>query len=323
MEKYPISSRDLKTTIVNIDSRFRDGLVEKSTSTNFFHRFEHPYKNCIRMRVLTTEIPVQGIPVISSMKQNNSFYLKAYDNNSILQTILVTIPDALYLSEQSIIDAIQIQFNKIAKEYGIYMFINLIPVTNLVSIYTEGSLPLPVPEAYPDPLNPQPFTLDFSTLAFRLRHADWGLGYVLGFRNKIIDVNSPIVNDRNVTVSQCPINMAGDPYIFLVLDDNYDVEHWTQQTLIQATAKIVIGTPRGAVNAGNGMQFSLNDYTILMNDIVFPNPTDIARIHCQLVDMYGSMIYMPCNEFSFSIELTQITNNKLYEKYRNHPFDKT
>ena len=322
MEKYPLSSKDIKTTIVNIDSRFRDGLMEKSSSTNFFHRFEHPYKNCIRLRVLTAEIPVQGIPVISTAKQNTSFYLKIKDANFILQTILVTIPETLYTTEQSIIDAIQLQFDNIAIQYGIFMYIRFVPLTKLVEIYTTGTEVVPI-NSLPNPSNPQPFEINFSTPIYMARAADWGLGYILGFRNKIVNGNFPIYDGKISIVSNCPINISGDPYVFLSLDDNYCVEHWTQHTLVQATAKLVVGTPRGAVDNGNGMHFSLNNHTVLMNDVVFPNPTDISRIRCKLIDMYGNIINMPYNEFSFSLEFTCVMNTLIHEKYKNNSFVKT
>ena len=50
-----INSNDLRKRIVNIDSRFRSSFL--NATTDFYYNFDTPYKNIIRVRVASVEIP--------------------------------------------------------------------------------------------------------------------------------------------------------------------------------------------------------------------------------------------------------------------------
>ena len=50
-----VNSNDLRKHLVNIDSRFRKTYLEPPT--NFQYEFAHPYKNVIKARVASVEIP--------------------------------------------------------------------------------------------------------------------------------------------------------------------------------------------------------------------------------------------------------------------------
>ena len=50
-----VNSNDIRKHIVNIDSRFRKSYLEPPT--DFLYQFAHPYKNVIKARVASVEIP--------------------------------------------------------------------------------------------------------------------------------------------------------------------------------------------------------------------------------------------------------------------------
>ena len=62
-----INSNDLRKRILNIDSRFRNNY--KDPSTDFSFQLEHTYKNIIRLRVASIEIP-NIFYVFSTAKSN-------------------------------------------------------------------------------------------------------------------------------------------------------------------------------------------------------------------------------------------------------------
>jgi hypothetical protein len=302
-----INSTDLKKHIVNIDSRFRNSSTE--SPSNFLYRFAHPYKNIIRMRVASVEIP-QPWNTFTYAKKNIGFVVKAYDVSDAMQNMLVAIPPGNYTYSELEI-AIQEQFNLLAATYGIFMKITINSVSKKCKIENLGVSPI---GSLVPTIEPSPFTLDFSVVGFEKRNADWGLGYNLGFRKRVIYVDyANVATSFDVyVVSSCPVDIVGDVYSLLAINDYYTVEHRTDDNYIQAMAKI-IGT-----RSGSGSILFDSGYTTLTNDFVFPSPTDLKQVQIQLLDPYGIPLEMDCSNFSISFEITEVTNLKMYEFYRNY-----
>ena len=75
--KNPIVNvNDLRTHIINIDSRFRKTHIEPPT--DFQYEFAHPYKNVIKARIASVEIPAVFY-TFSNKKKNTMFRLDATD----------------------------------------------------------------------------------------------------------------------------------------------------------------------------------------------------------------------------------------------------
>ena len=302
-----INSTDLKKHIVNIDSRFRNTVSEIPSS--FLYRFAHPYKNIIRMRVASVEIP-QPWFTFSLAKKNIGFVVRAYDASDNIQNMNVLIAPGNYTYSE-LETVIQEQFDALAQQYGIFMKITINPISKKCKIATLGCTPLPVVSG--PTIDPSPFTLDFSVPGFEKRTVDWGLGYNLGFRQRQISVDYiNVATSLDVyIVSPCPVDIIGDIYSLLAINDYYTVEHRTEDNYIQAMAKI-IGT-----RSGSSIIFD-SGYTTLTNDFVFPSPTDLKQVQIQLLDPYGVPLEMDCSNFSISLEITEVTNLKMYEFYRNY-----
>ena len=71
-----VNANDLRKHIVNIDSRFRKTYLEPPT--DFLYEFAHPYKNVIKARVASVEIPY-GYYNFSKAKKNTMFRIDATD----------------------------------------------------------------------------------------------------------------------------------------------------------------------------------------------------------------------------------------------------
>jgi hypothetical protein len=116
-----VNSNDLRKRLINVDSKFRSNITDNIC--NFQYRLEHKYKNIIRMRVASVEIP-NTFYTFSNQRQNISFKVSTQDYAGINQLLVVTIDDGNYTSAD-LIDEIQNQFNVFRDNTGIYLTIEL------------------------------------------------------------------------------------------------------------------------------------------------------------------------------------------------------
>ena len=307
-----INVNDLRKRILNIDSRFRTN--QSDPSTNFSFRLEHPYKNLIRVRLASVEIPNMHY-VFSSLKHNTSFKLKTADINGIDRIIQVVIPDGNYTSSE-LIDEIQSQFDiKLRDTFGIFLTITLNTITAKVTITNTGiaqydsGIPSAPTEAG------RPVYIDFlSSIKCKNRFHNFGLGYILGFRSKIYRITtltpSTPFNIYTVTSEAC-IDVVAENYMFLAVNDYYCVEQKTTDNYLQALAKIIIREDKQTVIYDDGSSF-------LSNEVIFPSPTDLSVLNVQLLDPYGELIDLCGMNFSFTLEITEVLNTRLYDFYRNY-----
>jgi hypothetical protein len=68
-----VNSNDLRKHLINIDSRFRKSYLEPPT--DFLYQFAHPYKNVIKARVGSVEIPI-GFYNFSKVKKNTMKWIE-------------------------------------------------------------------------------------------------------------------------------------------------------------------------------------------------------------------------------------------------------
>jgi hypothetical protein len=308
-----INSNDLRKRILNIDSRFRSDL--KDPTTDFTFKFTHPYKNLIRLRIASVEIPNM---FYTFTKINNSFTVRAYDITGILRDVIITIEPGNYTSTD-LVTAIQTEFiSKLRDPYGIFMTVDLDLNNGKITLTHNGVAAYPVTSVSPAPTaSGKPFILVFATFEkYKKRPSGFGLGYNLGYRCPIYKVtNSETVGSIPITeyslTSEGCIDTVGDTYMFLNINDLHTVEQTTYGTYLQTLAKIVIRDEKFGVIYDDGSSF-------LANEIIFPAPTDLKILNVQLLDPYGDVIDLNCMNFSFSLEITEVLNTTLYDFYRNY-----
>ena len=309
-----LNPNDLRKRILNIDSRFRPNLSQ--ASTDFTFKLAHPYKNLIRLRVSSIEIP-NTIYTFSEM--NNSFVVKAYDILNMAYAIKIVIPVGNYTS-YDLIAAIQSQFDtRVRDAHGIFLSITIDGTNAKVTITHNGvaNLPFPVtvPPTPPVPTDSaKPLVLDFVTEErCKTRRHNFGLGYNLGFRKQIYKVTTlktTTINTYTIT-AECCLDIVGDTYMFLCINDFHTVEHKTDENYIQCLAKIIVREDRYAVIYDDGA-------TLMSNEIVFTSPTDLKILQIKLMDIYGDPVDLNGMNFSFSLEITEVLNTSLYDFYRNY-----
>jgi len=289
--KNPIvSSTDLRRHIINIDSRFRKTYQE--LPTDFLFDMAHTYKNVIQMSVTSIEVPDVAYR-FSKAKKNTMMRIDAADYMGTVHHLHVEIDEGNYTGEQ-LMQAIQGKLNGFRDMYGIFFRIVMDDRTKRVTIYHDGSAPPPCP-AGPSHC-PVQFVLMFTMVGLEDRQYDFGLGYNLGFKEKIYMVDAPLIKGESV------VTVEGDEYYLLGVDEMYTVEHKTQDTYIQCMAKIVRNT-------------------LVTNEFVFPRPTDIRQVRIRVMDRYGIPIDIHYQNVSLSLELTEVMNIQLYDNYRNNVWE--
>lgn len=298
--KNPIvNANDLRKHIINIDSRFRKSTAEPPT--DFAYEFMHPYKNVIKARIASVEIPAVFYG-FSIQKKNTMFRLDITDYVGIQHNIQVTITDGNYTA-QTLIQAIQQQLDGIRDMYGAFFRITMDKITQRVTISHDGTAPPPCP---PGPTHcPTQFGMTFVMIGLEDRAYDFGLGYNLGFTKQFYTVTSPSITSESV------ISTTGDNYFLLAIDDLYTVEHKTNDSYIQCLAKILVKKTADGIIFDDG-------YTVLSNEIVFPRPTDMKQVRVRLLDMYGIPIDLHYLNLSISLEITEVMNVQLYDTFRNY-----
>ena len=308
-----INSNDLRKRIINIDSRFRTKYQD--SSTNFSFQLEHTYKNIIRLRVASIEIPNMSY-VFSNIKSNTSFYIKAFDITGVPRKALIKIPDGNYTSSELII-AIQDALNTNFKNpFGIFITVSLDVNSAKVTFTHNGVALYPVTSSLTVPTqSAQPFVLNFlSNMSLKHRKFDFGLGFNLGFREHFYKVTQTsivsLLNTYSITSESC-INVVGDHYMFLAVNELHTVEQKTSNNFIQALAKIIVREEKQTVIYDDGG-------TLLSNEIIFNSPVDLKTLNIQLLDPYGDTIDLCGMDFSFALEITEVLNTRLYEFYRNY-----
>jgi len=299
-----VNSKDLRKHILNIDSRFRKSYLEPPT--DFLYDFAHTYKNVIKARVASVEIPI-GFYNFSKVKKNTMFRIDATDYTGNPHFLQITVPDGDY-TPQCLIESIQKQFDAIKDMYGLFFRISLDQISRKVTISHDGSAPPPCP---PGPTHcPVTFGLTFVMVGLEERLYDFGLGFNLGFCKHFYCVDAPF----SVT-GESLINVQPDNYFLLSIDDYHTVEQKTNNDYIKCLAKILIKRDC------NGIIFD-DGYTVLSNEIVFPQPLDMKQVRVRLLDMYGVPIDIHCMNFSISLEISEVMNIQMYDEYRNHLWSK-
>jgi hypothetical protein len=301
-----VNSNDLRKHIINIDSRFRKSSLEPPT--DFGYEFAHTYKNVIKARVASVEIPM-GFYNFSLTKKNTMFRIDAVDYVGNVHFLQIKIEDGDY-TPRTLIDTIQCQLDSIRDTYGLFFRIKLNEINRKVSIIHDGSAPPPCP---PGPVFcPVPYGLTFMMVGTEDRAYDFGLGYNLGFNKQFYIVEEPytIQGESLITTEM-------DNYFLLGIDDFYTVEQKTNNTYIQCLAKILVKKD----NVNQGIIFD-DGYTVLSNDIIFPRPVDLKQVRVRLLDMYGIPVELHNLNFSISLEITEVMNVQLYDNYRTYLWSK-
>jgi hypothetical protein len=286
--------KNIKTHVVNVDSRFRTDSTDPSTDFTF--RLLKQMKNIISLRISSIEFP-NTYYTFSRARQNTSLIL--YYNKTSLDTILskkiISIPDGNY-SPEELVDAI-----------------NEILIDNPVSIsYNPIKGKILFDSQYY-------FEIDIlgSDLSFSKRKYDNGLGYNLGLRQKASsELLQAIKETTTVQIYKLEgtaiVDTIDNNYIFISLEPDWKVvmNQTRDRELHHSFAKVIINVPKGSVLYDNGANTITKEYW-------FQQPTDVSIIPVRISDPYDQTIDLAGMDFSFSLEMKEVRNAALHELIRS------
>ena len=279
---FQLQATDINRHILNVDSRFREG---GGTSSDFFFRLLTPVKNVLRIRITSIELP-NNYYIFSKGRRNIT--IRVLHGAGLSLSKLITIPAGNYTA------------------YDMVTAVNAAAPTwlNVAFDLVAGAFTF---------TGTQVFALDTAIAGVSPaltwdRPFDYGLGYNMGFSRGIFD--PVVVGAKYVMTSDQCATFAGDPYMFLKINDFDCVLQTIRGSDFTALAKIVIKEPK------NYMTF--DDYASQhAKEVVFPTPQDLSRLRVQLLDAYGEIVDMCSSQISFSIEVLEIMNLSLYNTVRD------
>lgn len=285
---------DVVTHVLNVDSRFRTN-PGASLPTDFNIKLPRPYKNAMAVRLASIEIPNTWYE-FTAAKSNITFSVTDNTAPSNAGTHTITIPEGNYSDVQTLCSIIQEILNTTfgydpINHAGTGYLVTLDLVTNLITIANQGNT------------STQNTNFSMSFPHVSTRPFDTGLGYNLGFNSR-----SPYTGTYTYTADAIP-DIVGPNYILMYLDDYDGIETMTfSDTAMAAFAKIIIQVPKNDIIYDNGLN-------MVSKVIRFPQPQNVSVMRIRFTDAYGNTLHMH-NNLSFTLEITEIVNSRLYETYR-------
>ena len=330
----------MENVLVNIDSRFRDRL-KYPNAAKCTYRMSEKIKNCKYIRMSSIEFP-NLYHTFSSKKLNTYFYITCTDTiNDISGSFVIntpfkiTISNGMYDTESMLLE-IQAQLDKInvtgSYEYKV-IFNNLNGHVRLTSIR-------PFSVNFYNGYNPQ----DNMSLLYP------SLGHHLGYRdisynaipNPDIDMDDPDHcgcdenNEYYIVNSNCNMDVAGDTYIFLKVNDYGNIYHDFEEISVNVynnmstldsaivkkkrqgdkdlLAKIILTSNKGSQVFDNGANYLTKSYT-------FRQQADIDHFDIELIDPRGYTVNMCCVDFSMTLEIGIIYDSSLYKNNNDNVYD--
>ena len=274
---------DVKTHVLNIDSRFRDH-SQSVSSTDFMIKLPRTYKNVIGVRLSSIEIP-------------NTWYTFtcARGNTAIkVNNIVSYISDGNYTPTQ-LASNVQSTVQTAAGNANTAVAFSSVTGKITSSNATNG-LSLEFGTA--------PSCGDCLSAASSLIPYNGGLGYQLGFTGTSYGGNSTFTGEYIVDTMR-------DTYVLLQLPElEMLMDSFTYgNTSIKAFAKIIIDQDKYILIYDNGAN-------TVSKQIQFPQPVNMSTFRVRLVDAYGLPIDLMA-DFSITLEISEVVNSKTYEAYRN------
>jgi hypothetical protein len=275
--------KDVKTHVLNIDSRFRSYTTStianpypESKSSHFLFRPSRAYKNIVSVRLSSLEFP-NVMYTFTAARENITIGISQPPGNPFVN---FTISPGNYVNASDLAtaveDAVQVTYPTFSVNYN--------AVTNKITI-TDAN----------------PFDMDFTPSTITSPF-DNGLGHYLGYRNLIYTGGSSYIAESFPDI-------YGDTYVYIAINDYNVIEHQDfNHTSFGAFAKIQLNV------AKNTMIFDqLNTTT---KEYFFQQPSNISLLNIRLIDAYGRELDLVGMNFSVTIELKEALNLSLYEKMR-------
>lgn len=276
MDQGLLDAARYKMTNLSMDSRFADKYY--AGTADYQMRMPSMARNVIRIALTSIEIPnVEW--VFSEAHGNLSF--DWYFTTSPETVYIVTIPAGNYTASQlaAAIDTAM----------GAGFTVTVSPTTGLLEITHDT----------------QDFTLSMASTVDRIaaRRSYWGLGYYMGFREKIMTSSGFTLR------ATAPVNVQSAPYYLIQLETPSLVTPLQHRLMdngwIGAFAKVIL---RGGVYT---IDFD-DGGNMLRKENTFLAPVSIQSIRVRIVDPFGEQVDLHDMDWSITLELYEVVNSRVY-----------
>lgn len=315
----PIRRRTL-TQIINIDSIFRKNYMHTSPS-DFTYIFPVPFNNIVSMKLCAVELPNLWYS-FSTSKKNNVFYITTENVNGYPDMKhTITIPDGNYTPDE-FITAMNNYFTNTGNGLE-FLQLLIDPLTGKTIIRANDvsdstTNPKPFDVSTPATYSPSfTFIVDFRLEDDMNRSLKKNAGWMLGFKKPIYTIDSTNTFDSYIidipaVFYKAYLDSEGiyggniNHYLFISIDDfNKNFKN----SIISENEESFLGDSiLGRISVRVGSQGVVMDDP---SDRIFKQreyfgPINLEKIHIRLMDKFGDIVDLHCNDFSLSLELTQI-----------------
>jgi hypothetical protein len=339
--KYPtgvINPLEKKTItkIISIDSEFRED-YNSSSSSNFVWTLPDTEHKVVSIKIVSLELPVMWHS-ISELNKSNSFVIKTY--NIVGQpdtTHRIELPSGNYMAGDFAIALTNYMFNK---GNGLqYLFCQINPISAKTMIRTreisdggESIYDKCASHYSPDFYyvvdfgennttvcgTDQDTTIDYFTNN-EPGYRQYTLGSFLGFSKRYYEVHRTdtyidyVYNGNNILTydgvlqSDSAYGNGSVNYIFISIDDFN--KNFISNTIIASSANNYLGDNiigRVSINESFNsiMLHTASDKIFKQRDYL--GPVNLNKFRIKLLDKYGNVLDLNNNDFSMSIEMTQL-----------------
>jgi hypothetical protein len=286
MQQEYLDTSKYEISLHSIDSRFSD--LKNNVNSEFRVNNPRVLKNVIRVRLSSIEVPLVE-PMFSLLKGNVTMRVRL-GNGAYIQTGAIIAGN---YTAGALVTALQAKLQVINSNFtiGLNGISGLITITNSTTAFTID------------------FASPLDTIASRPTY--WGLGYYLGYRDTVATATYSGVTGGYSVFATSVVNVSPNAYYLVRLQCPDDVVNVTHRTVgggfVSAFAKIIL--------TNNFYQIQFNDNSNLVrNEYTFVSPVNIPHFQICLLDPWGESVNMMDADWSYTIEVTEIKNSKLYDK---------
>jgi len=294
MDQTILPPSQFRLTLVSVDSRFADQYYHGTS--DFQIRLPSTMRNVMRLSLASIELP--EVAYVFSAKNGNVCFT--------IDGTVVTIPDSSYflgsLTLVTVInDAIDRAFDPTGSPpaaYAVQCFYDI--PSNRFSFTNATGADVTITLTSPESCN------EACTESVAQNDKYWGIGYNLGFRDKVINVPAAAAK-----VATQPPQVTSPAYYLLQVrcpDTMENTLHRTGQgSFVQALAKVVLRNGAYVINyddMGN----------MLRKENTFRSPTSISQLRVSLVDAYGRLVEMGDTDWSMTFEMMEVISSCQYNE---------
>jgi hypothetical protein len=284
MDQSLLDSSRYKIFSLSVDTRFADQFY--NGPADFMIRTPSTYRNIQRIALSSAEVPL--VEEMFSERHGNLNFSVYFD--ACGGWVDGIIPTGNY-TDQQLVTELEIALQTIDPNFTVVedLLSGIITITNTVPFQFSG-------------------VSNVKKIADRRTH--WGLGYYLGFREKLSQLSQVDISGNQAVSGSTVILIQSTPYYLLQLQCPDYVEQMMHRTdcngWIPAFAKLVLRDEAYVLQFVDSGDWIRKEYTFL-------SPVNVSSLRIRLVDPYGDTVDMREMDWSMTFELYEVVNSRTFQ----------